>query len=457
MNIEDAIYTVNTILGPNYINDVQELIFRECWLGKTYQEIANTSGYTHDHIRTVGSHLWQSLSEALGEKTTKSNFHAVLKRHSLQQPAQKAEVLDSKSLHTPGVMLELPTGPVSINSHFYIEREPIETHCYEIIRQPGALIRIKAPRQMGKTSLMARILHYAQAQGYQTVVMSMRQASLRLFENSNRLLSWFCSDVTYRLGQPDKLNQYWDEILGGNSNSTRYFEDYLLSELSSPLVLAIDDADVVFRYPEIATDFLGLLRSWYEKSRYGLNTSEVWQKLRLIIVHSTEVYISLPVRQSPFNVGFSINLPEFTPAQVKELAIRYSLIKKSHIYDEESSSYIALLMEQVGGNPFLIRSTFHYLYQNHLTLKQLFDSDTLIFDIHQEILCQKLQILQQYPKLVKAYKEIVHAPHPVQLNPQLTFELQSLGLVKTNEHGISPSCLLYAKYFANCPNQIGEA
>ncbi|WP_407657734.1 hypothetical protein, partial [Leptolyngbya ectocarpi] len=66
MNVEDALCTVNIILCPNYVNDVQELIFRHCWIGKTYQDIANLSGYTHDHIRTVGSQLWKSLSEGLG-------------------------------------------------------------------------------------------------------------------------------------------------------------------------------------------------------------------------------------------------------------------------------------------------------------------------------------------------------------------------------------------------------
>jgi hypothetical protein len=49
-------------------------------------------------------------------------------------------------------------GEVPLDSPFYVERPPIERLCYETIVQPGALIRIKAPKQMGKTSLMLRIL-----------------------------------------------------------------------------------------------------------------------------------------------------------------------------------------------------------------------------------------------------------------------------------------------------------
>ena len=447
MNVEDALCTINIILDPNYINDVQELIFRQCWAGKTYQDIATLSGYTHDHIRAVGSHLWKSLSEQLGEKTTKSNFRSVLRRYSLKQAKQTADAPANQALSTPETVLELPTGPVSIDSRFYIPREPIEAYCYETVTQPGALIRIKAPRQMGKTSLMARILHHAQGQAYQTVVISMRQANLSLFKDSNRFLSWFCSHIAYRLGKPDRLKDHWDDIFGGNSISTRYFEKYLLSELETPLVLAIDDTDIIFRYPEIATDFLGLLRSWYEKARYGVNNSVLWQRLRLIVVHSTEVYVPLQTRQSPFNVGLSIDLPEFTPAQVNELASRYLLTTSSQVWKESSPNYISLLMEQVGGNPYFIRSTFHYLVQNNLALEQLFNAESVINDIHQELLRQKWQTLQPYPRLMRAYKEIVSSPHPTQIDSELKFELQSLGLIKVVENGVIPCCKLLANYF----------
>ena len=47
---------------------------------------------------------------------------------------------------------ELPNGQVRLASTFYVERVPYEAQCYREICHPGALIRIKTPRQMGKTS-----------------------------------------------------------------------------------------------------------------------------------------------------------------------------------------------------------------------------------------------------------------------------------------------------------------
>ena len=45
---------------------------------------------------------------------------------------------------------ELPGGQVDLASLYYVERPPTEKNCYETVLKPGALIRIKAPRQMGK-------------------------------------------------------------------------------------------------------------------------------------------------------------------------------------------------------------------------------------------------------------------------------------------------------------------
>ena len=39
------------------------------------------------------------------------------------------------------------------------------------------------------------------------------------------------------------VNDCWDEDMGALINSTIYFQDYLLKELSNPMVLALDGID----------------------------------------------------------------------------------------------------------------------------------------------------------------------------------------------------------------------
>lgn len=80
MNVEEALIILDTVLQQNFLNNLQELVFRQAWLGQTYPEIAESSGYNANYIKDVGSKLWKLLSKAFEEEVTKSNFRSVLRR-----------------------------------------------------------------------------------------------------------------------------------------------------------------------------------------------------------------------------------------------------------------------------------------------------------------------------------------------------------------------------------------
>lgn len=183
---------------------------------------------------------------------------------------------------TPSLGFEQPEGAVSLDSGFYVERPPNEAECYETIHKPGALIRIKAPRQMGKTSLLTRILHQAKEHGCHTAYLNFRSVDEEFLTSLDKLLCWFCTSITNELNLPDKLTEYWQGILGPKDKCTNYFQRYLLSTINSPIVLGLDDIDQVFQHLKVAGDFLTLLRVWNDKS----SNNESWKKLRLVIVHS---------------------------------------------------------------------------------------------------------------------------------------------------------------------------
>lgn len=110
-----------------------------------------------------------------------------------------------------------------------------------------------------------------------------------------------------------------------------YFQTYLLPNVDLALVLALDNVDRLFEYPHIAQDFLPMLRSWNEEA----NTQTIWQKIRLVIAHSTEIYIELDAHQSPFNVGWPIKLLGFTPEQMQDLARLYHLDSELAVQSSE--------------------------------------------------------------------------------------------------------------------------
>jgi hypothetical protein len=103
VNCEQALSFLETRLKPENLNDVQVLVFRQAWEKRAYQDMAESSTYDPDYLRNVGSSLWRSLSEALGEKVTKSNFRSVIRRHARQNPnvselASAALLMDERQL-----------------------------------------------------------------------------------------------------------------------------------------------------------------------------------------------------------------------------------------------------------------------------------------------------------------------------------------------------------------------
>lgn len=212
-----------------------------------------------------------------------------------KQDERKTPVLNSD-------FLEIPGGSVPLNSFFYIERPPIEERTYTEINKPGSLIRIKAPSKMGKTSLMHRILTHAKQTGVHTVQIGLQRADSQVFTSLEKFLRWFCANVSRQLNLEIRLDDYWDEDIGSKVSCTLYLQEYLLEKIDAPVVLALDEVNRIFEYPEISRDFLPLLRSWYEDA----SELEIWRKLRLIVVHATEAYIPLDINQSPFNVGLPL-------------------------------------------------------------------------------------------------------------------------------------------------------
>jgi hypothetical protein len=439
--VEFAILLVATETGVS-LNYIHKVLLRESLLEqkKTYAQIAEENKYSESYIKfSVAPKLWQLLSQAMGEKVNKTNFPALLEQHfvnqSNPQSTETTKAMPTAGLTAEHYVLESPEGQVPIASGLYIERSTIEQTCYQEILQHRAFIRIKAPRKMGKTSLIARILDYGRSQNYHTVRLSLHCAGTQVFASSDRFLRWFCTNVTKQLGLESRLNDYWDEDMGALINSTIYFQGYILKEIFNPIVLALDGIDQLFQYPELAGDFFVLLRSWYEETK----DTSVWQKLRVVMAHSVEVYIPLPTNRSPFNVGLAIELPTFNQEQVQDLAQRHQL--------QLTKPELEQLMKLTGGFPYLIRLALYQSSRLNISIKTLLQDATTDRGIYQQHLQSLLWKLQQHPELFDAFGQILTAP--IQLNREVGFKLKSLGLVHLVENQAIVSCELYREYCRN--------
>lgn len=334
----------------------------------------------------------------------------------------------------PDTSWESPEGQVPIDSRFYIP-SAYEERCYEEVKKPGSLIRIKSPHSMGKSSLMIRVLSHAKQLGYRTVSLNLEEVNQKIFADLEQFMQWFCATVGKQLGIRIKTEEYWDDIFGANDNTTDYFENYLLKVSEQPLVLAIDNFDRVFKYADIETDFCGLLRGWYGRSR----NDTLWGNLRLLIVHSQEPYLPKDINQSPFNVGLAIKLGEFTTSEVQGLIGRHGL----RWTDQQVSQFIGL----IGGHPYLVRSALYHIASGDLSLEEFLHIAPTEAGIYSNHLLGHLKVLEDYPKLAAAMKTVVASENPVRLRSEEAFKLDSRGLVVRDKNDVQPRCLLYRLYF----------
>ncbi|OUL37342.1 hypothetical protein BV372_02810 [Nostoc sp. T09] len=326
---------------------------------------------------------------------------------------------------------------------FYVERPPTEQRCYEAIRQLGALIRIKAPDKMGKTSLMNRILTYARANNFQTVTLSCRRlVNRQVATDIERFLQSFCAVISNELGLTNKVNEYWDNQLTPIYNSSEYFKKYLLPNTSRDFVLALNDVDLIFEHHELAQDFCNLLRSFHDMARRGDANSKIWEKLRLIIVHSTEFYTSLDINNSPLaNVGLVVDLPEFSREQVQLLLKSYQMNWKSQKIEQ--------LMAMVGGHPYLLKISIDEIKFNNKTFEQFLKEAPTLSGAFSDHLRELLEQLENNSDLRTAFSQVISADAETQvkLHPRIAKSLQRLGLIKLDVIFAKPRCKLYRLYF----------
>ncbi|NEQ65437.1 MAG: protein kinase [Symploca sp. SIO2D2] len=377
-------------------------------------------------VRYDYRHRYATATEAL---------QALEQLQSKTQVSHATTTIFTPNASVPPKILEQPEGQVSLDSPFYIERPPIETDCYETIVQPAALIRVKAPRQMGKSSLMSRILHQAKQSGYRMASLNFQLAEAEFFTNLDLFLQWFCASIADELDLEDQLEKYWQGPLGSKNKCTKYFQRYLFTQIPNPIALGLDEVDQIFQYPAIATEFFGLLRSWHERGK----NEAVWKKLRLVIVHSKEVYIPLNINQSPFNVGLPIELPELNQPQVQELLSRHQL--------DWTNSQVGQLMVMLGGHPYLVRVALYQIARGRMTLEQLLAIAPTEEGPYSDHLRRHLLNLEEDTTLVAAVKEVVAADSPIEIKTAEAFKLRSMGLVKFQGNAVMPLCDLYREYF----------
>jgi len=439
MNLDHLLQALNLNLlelHENPLNVAEVIVLKGICSGQTYNQMAQSEDYSTGYISNiVAPELYRKISKLMGQPVTKKNCRLVLQLYDKKQ--ESPQIKEIKLEIVQNIESAYPSGAIPLNSPFYVEWSAIHGRICQELRKSGSLVRIKAPQQMGKTSLLLRVLDDCRSYGYATVSVSLDKIDQSTFADLNQFLRRLCKYIARKLKLDPKLDEYWDTELDGKMNWTLYFEDYLLTEIDAPIVLALDEMNQIFEHPNIAQDFLPLLRSCYEDAQ----RLPLWQKLRLIVVHNTEIYVPLRINQSPFNVGLPIQLEEFTLEQVQGLAERYGLNWVDNTQAQQ-------LMELVGGHPSLIHIALYHLSRQEIILEELLEKAATSSGIYFHHLQRHWVVLREQPELWQFFALVVRDHQPLQLDTIMIYKLRSLGLIQELGDRIKVQCELYRRYFS---------
>jgi len=417
------------------LNDKQGQVLKLFLQGKSEEAIAKSCGVSNSS--SVRHHI-SNICDLFGFKNEPGERFRQRDQLIPLFAKYKPELVSDKLKATCGIS---PDHPEKVK-FYYVERD-CEDKCYDKILENGALIRIKAPQKMGKTLLVDKILARASQEGYKTAIVSFEEAESEVLGDYRKLLQWLCVTLGDLLELENKLVEYWDDSLGGiHRNVTKYLERYLFKDFSQPLVLVLEKVDLVFEQATFNVDFCRLLRSWSDAAKGSDRRGAIWQKIRLIVVHATEVYSSLDINSSPLaGVGLTVPLPDFTLEKVQQLARQYR-------HNGLSTDEIQQLMKMFGGYPYLVQAAFAYLQTPQSSLTKLLEispSEESPFINHLRELLGKLKLC---PELAEVYREVVTKNQPMMLETHQTFKLESMGLVRVEHNNCLPRCDLYRQYFS---------
>jgi AAA-like domain/TIR domain len=327
------------------------------------------------------------------------------------------------------VPLEQPGGTMDPHSAFYVERAADRIALQEIEKQ-GVTITIKGPRQVGKSSLLEKVIGAADRK--MVIFLDFQQFDAATLREANQFYPQFCHWIWRESGASSEPSYEADQKLG-HVQRTSYFMQELVSSLNAPIVLALDEVERLFA-SEFRSDFFGMLRSWHNARR---RTSS-WRQLDIVLVTSTEPYLFIDNdKQSPFNVGEVIELGDFNLTDLFDLNKRHG--------NPLNSAELDQLVNLVGAHPYLIRKALFMIASGRTVAPELFKTAVDDYGPFGDHLRTLLFHLHDQQELVDGMRQITR--HGQCADDRIFHRLRGAGLVRRDGKGVTPRCNLYSEFF----------
>ncbi|MGK7945635.1 MAG: AAA-like domain-containing protein [Microcystaceae cyanobacterium] len=302
-------------------------------------------------ISIDNSRLYQTLEQRVEERTQElSQTLDVLK-------ATQAELIFEndllKSAEQPSQFDYQVGGSLPMDAPTYVVRQTDKT-LYQALKQ-GQFCSILDSRQMGKSSLMIRIMKHLNHEGYKCGAIDLT----RIGSKDVTIEQWYkglAVDLLRTFGLRRKVNfkTWWNERLALSpvQRFCQFLEDILLEyssenqESPQKIFIFIDEIDSVLSLSFPVDDFFALIRSCYNQRM--INADSSYHNLTFTFLGvATPSELMTDSRNTPFNIGQAIELESFKIHEAQPLL--YGLSEKV----TNPQTLLQEVLNWTGGQPFL--------------------------------------------------------------------------------------------------------
>jgi WD40 repeat protein len=224
----------------------------------------------------------------------------------------------------------------------YIERQA-DTELYNGLKE-GRFCYVLTSRQMGKSSLMVRTANRLREEGIGVAVLDLTAIGQNL--NPEQWYNGLLNQLGQRLDLEDELYDfsYGHKELGPLQRWMRAIREVVLPLYRGRVIIFVDEIDTVRSLPFSTDEFFAGIREFYNGRT---EDTELGRLTFCLLGVATPSDLIRDTRTTPFNIGYRVELNDFTSGEALPLA------RGLRCEESKGEELLRRVLYWTGGNPYL--------------------------------------------------------------------------------------------------------
>jgi hypothetical protein len=250
-------------------------------------------------------------------------------------------------------------GTLAPDYPYYIEREA-DRQLYQALKQ-GEFCSVLSSRQMGKSSLWTRTENKLIPAGFKCAYIDLTRLGKPDSEETWYKLLYYELSKIFNLSISEQRRDWWDarNDLAPLNRFDEFIEEILLQEITSQIIICLDEIDSVLSLSFPPDDFFTWIRSCYNQR----STKPIYKRLTFCIIGvASAADLIRDNARTPFNIGQQIYLRGFRKVEAQPLiqGLREKVSDPERVVEE--------ILDWTEGQPFLTQKLCKLIYESRVKI-----------------------------------------------------------------------------------------